>query len=102
MKRILAVALLSLSAAAHADVTLVATAANAAGGTLALFKNVDECNTGIGVLLKLPFTTGIPGCITSLAADGATHVYFQNGLEMDYPLAIWTAVPSKKSTKGAL
>jgi len=101
MKRILAFALLALSAAAHAELTLVATAANAAGGTLALFKNVDECNTGVGVLLKLPFTTGIPGCVTSLAADGTAHVYFQNGLEMDYPVSIWTKVPVKTS-EGAM
>jgi hypothetical protein len=94
MKRILAVALLTLSAAAHAELTLVATSANAAGGTLGLFKGVDECNTGVGVLLKLPFTEGIPGCVTSLATDGTVHVYFQNGLEMDYPKTIWTKVPS--------
>jgi hypothetical protein len=101
MKRILAFALLALSAAAHAEVTLIGTAANAAGGTLALFKDVDECNTGVGVLLKLPFTTGIPGCVTSLAADGTVHVYFQNGLEMDYPVSVWAKVPVKTS-EGAM
>jgi hypothetical protein len=101
MKRILAVALLSLSAAAHAEVTLVGTAANAAGGMLYLFKNVDECNTRAGVLLKLPFTEGIPGCVTSMGPT-SMHVYFKNGMELDYDHTIWTPVAAKKPTKGAM
>ena len=102
MKRILTFALLALSSAAHAELTLVATANNVAGGTLGLFNNVDECNTGVGVLLKLPFTEGIPGCVTSLTEEGTAHVYFQNGLEIDYPRSIWTKVPAKKLAKGAM
>ncbi len=97
MKRILAFALLALSAAVHAELKLVATAANTAGGTIGLFKGVDECNTGVGVLLKLPFTEDIAGCVTSLDADGTAHVYFQTGLQMDYPKSIWTAVPAKQA-----
>jgi hypothetical protein len=102
MKRILAFALLALSAAAHAELTLVATAGNVAGGTIGLYRGVDECATGVGVLLKLPFTEGIPGCVTSLAADGTAHVYFNTGLEMDYPKAIWTRAPGIKPLKGAM
>jgi hypothetical protein len=101
MKRILAVALLSLSAAAHAEVTLMGTAANASGGMLYLFKNVDECNTNVGVLLKIPFNEGIPGCVTS-SGPTSMHVYFKNGMELDYDYTIWTPVAAKKSTKGAL
>jgi len=101
MKRILAVALLAASAAAQADVTLIGTAANAAGGMLYLFKNVDECNTRAGVLLKLPFIEGVPGCVTSTGPT-SMHVYFKNGTELDYDYTIWTPVTAGKSTKGAL
>lgn len=102
MKRLLALALLVSSAAAHADLTLVGTASTVSGGTLGLFKDVDECNSRAGVLLKLPFTEGIPGCVTSLT-DTSMHVYYKTGLEMDYDISIWTPVTvPKTSTKGAL
>ena len=102
MKRILAFALLALSAAAHAELTLVGTASTVSGGTLGLFKDVDECNSRAGVLLKLPFTEGIPGCVTSLTST-SMHVFYKTGLEMDYDISIWTPVNTPKTnTKGSM
>lgn len=94
--------LLGWSLTAHAELTLVGTASTISGGTLGLFKDVDECNSRAGVLLKLPFTEGIPGCVTSLTGT-SMHVFYKTGLEMDYDISIWTPVtPVKTTAKGAL
>ncbi len=104
MKRTLALSFLALalfgflSKVAHAGITVVGMSANAAGGTIYMFKGVDECNTGVGVLLKLPFTEGIPGCVTSVTST-TVHVYYKTGLEMDYDISLFT--PIKANTKGA-
>lgn len=102
MKRILAVALLAASSFACADPVVVGVSASTAGGRLWLMSNVEQCDSGFGVLAEIPFNGPHRGCVTSFTPDYTSfHVVYDNGSELDYTTRSFTNIP-KKQTQGAL
>lgn len=102
MKKILAAAVLALPLFAHAEATVIAATQSNNGGMLYLIGNADKCPaTHVALVAQIPFQDPLRGCVTR--DDGTSfHVYFENGLELDYSYAGWVKPETKKAKKGNL
>lgn len=103
MKKILAVAILILPMFAHAEPQVFAATENNAGGYNYLISGADKCAaTGLALVAQRPFQDPVRGCVTR-TDENTFHVFFENGLELDYSYAGWVKNDQpKKSKKGEL
>lgn len=103
MKKILAAALLAFPMFAHAEAVPLYATANNAGGINYVLGNADQCPMSkLAFVAQRPFQEPLRGCV--IREDGNTfHVYFENGLELDYTYDGWVKLDQKKKTaKGTL
>lgn len=100
MKLILAL-LFAAPLSAFAAPFIMGTATNYAGGANFLMGGVTECQSSLEVVVNVPFKNPIRGCVTQTPDNFKTlHVVFEDGAEVDYSTASFTAVNQPK--KGAL